>query len=145
MRKSFTIADFMAGKHNETFMDRVRQRITQERIEKWIKTATSLTVPVSMGLVGHSAFAAVPTSSAAGIGATSTALVLKAFDPLINLIQNLAYPIAGIMIAGGCLMVMVGMKDKGVDMLRNAAIGYILVQLSPLLLKILVGVSGGVV
>lgn len=144
MRKSFTISEFMAGKHNETFMDRVRQRITQEKIERWVKTATSLTVPVSMGLIGHSAFAA-PAAAAAGIGATTTSIVLKAFDPLISLIQNLAYPIAGVMIAGGCLFIMIGSKEKGVDMLRNAAIGYILVQLSPLLLKILVGVAGGVV
>lgn len=146
MRKTFTIAEFMAGKHNETFMDRLRERITNERIERWVKTATGLTVPVTTGLlIGGTAFAnpaAIPAG--ASIGAGTTALILKAFDPLIQLITSLAYPIAGVMIAGGCLFIMIGSRDKGMDMLRNAAIGYILVQLSPLLLKILVGIGTGI-
>jgi hypothetical protein len=48
------------------------------------------------------------------------------------------------MIAGGCLFVMVGNRDRGMSMLQNAAIGYILVQLSPMLLKLLVGIGSAV-
>lgn len=70
--------------------------------------------------------------------------VLHAFDPLIHLIQSLSYPIAGVMIAGGCLFIMVGNREKGMQMLQNAAIGYILVQLSPMILELLVGVGGNV-
>jgi hypothetical protein len=70
--------------------------------------------------------------------------VLHAFDPLINLIQSLSYPIAGVMIAGGCLFIMVGNREKGMQMLQNAAIGYILVQLSPMILELLVGIGGGI-
>lgn len=73
-----------------------------------------------------------------------TSSIMTAFDPLIHLIQALSYPIAGVMIAGGCLYIMVGAREKGMDMLRNAGIGYILVQLSPLLLKLLVSVGTGV-
>lgn len=78
------------------------------------------------------------------VGGSVKAQILHAFDPLINLIQSLAYPIAGVMIAGGCLFIMVGNRDRGMQMLQNAAIGYILVQLAPLLLSILVGIGGGV-
>ncbi|WP_018130580.1 hypothetical protein [Effusibacillus pohliae] len=70
--------------------------------------------------------------------------ILHAFDPLINMIQSLSYPIAGVMIAGGCLFIMVGQRERGMSMLQNAALGYILVQMSPLLLKLLVGIGGGI-
>lgn len=71
--------------------------------------------------------------------------ILHAFDPLIDLVQLLAYPVAGVMIAGGCLFIMVGNRDTGMKMLQNAAIGYILVQLSPLFLDLLVGIGSAAV
>ena len=70
--------------------------------------------------------------------------ILHAFDPLIDLTQALSYPIAGIMIAAGCLFIMVGNRERGMQMLQNAAIGYILVQLSPMFLQLLVGVGDSV-
>lgn len=70
--------------------------------------------------------------------------ILHAFDPLIHMIQALSYPIAGVMIAGGCLFIMVGRREAGMQMLQNAALGYILVQLAPMLLELLVGVGSTV-
>lgn len=70
--------------------------------------------------------------------------ILHAFDPLIDLFQSLSYPIAGVMIAAGCLFIMVGNRERGMQMLQNAAIGYILVQLSPMFLQLLVGVGESV-
>lgn len=147
-----TISDFMAGKHNETWVDRAKERMTQERIEKWMKKATGLTVPVMLGSsVASHAFAApaaVAASApvvAAGISTATTNLILHAFDPLIQMLVAISFPVAGVMISGGCLMILVGLKEKGYSILTNAAIGYILVQLSPLLLKLLVGIGTGVV
>lgn len=159
-----SISDFMAGKHHESAIDRLvkelKAKLTPANIERAMKYGMSLTAPVTIGTVaGAKAFAApavavvaAPAGATYAAGSTvalaamapaavegAKALAIKAFDPLINLLQTLSYPIAGVMIVSGCLMIMVGMKDKGVDMLRNAAIGYILVQLSPLFLKILVG------
>jgi len=85
--------------------------------------------------------AAVP---AMAMSAATKAKIMHAFDPLIHLVQSLAYPIAGVMIAGGCLFIMCGNREKGMQMLQNAAIGYILVQLSPMLLELLVGIGNGV-
>lgn len=95
-------------------------------------------VATAPGLVEAGA-AAIPAISE---GLKST--VLHAFDPLIDLIVTLSYPIAGVMIAGGCLFIMVGQRDRGMGMLQNAAIGYILVQLSPMLLKLIVGIGESV-
>lgn len=96
------------------------------------------------------AMATVPNATMAGdvaVPVLSTAIqskILHAFDPLIDLIQSLSYPIAGVMIAGGCLFIMVGNRERGMQMLQNAAIGYILVQLSPMILELLVGIGSGV-
>lgn len=88
--------------------------------------------------------AALTTVSPTSVSEGTRNMIVHAFDPLIDLIQILSYPIAGVMIAGGCLMIMINQKDKGVEWIRGAAIGYIIVQLSPLLLKILVGVGGNI-
>jgi hypothetical protein len=154
--QSFTIAEFMAGKHRETAFDRIvqksqtiRDRIKTARLNVEMKSALGYTLPLafvsSMG--ARSAFA---TSAARreeivpALSETTQQTILHAFDPLIDLIQALSYPIAGVMIAGGCLFIMIGSRDKGMDMLRNASMGYILVQLSPLLLKLLVGIGAQV-
>jgi hypothetical protein len=83
----------------------------------------------------------VVPAAAMGDGIKST--ILHAFDPLVDLIVTLSYPIAGVMIAGGCLFMFFN-REKGIQILQNAAIGYILVQLSPLLLKLLVGIGNSV-
>lgn len=79
-----------------------------------------------------------------GVSAAVHSKILHAFDPLVNLIQDLAYPIAAVMIAAGSIMIMIGNKEKGMQYLTNAALGYILVQLVPLMLSLLVGVGSSV-
>lgn len=133
-------------------------RIGEAARDPKVKALLGFSVPLmflASGLppIGLSrAFAATMHSSVTTTAAVTTAAasaewkttVLHAFDPLIDLIQSLSYPIAGVMIAGGCLFIMVGNREKGMQMLQNAAIGYILVQLSPMLLKLLVGVGDAV-
>ncbi|MBM4762687.1 hypothetical protein [Bacillus sp. B15-48] len=63
--------------------------------------------------------------------------ILHAFDPLIELMIDLALPIAGVMITGGALLILIGQKDKGFQLILNSSLGYCLVQLTPLLLKLL--------
>lgn len=63
--------------------------------------------------------------------------MITAFDPLINLIQGLAYPIAMVVVLGGSIMVMINQKEKGYGMMMGAGLGYVLVQMTPLFLRIL--------
>jgi hypothetical protein len=119
--KTYSVKEFMAGKHKED------DRILEKKILKLMGTAAPLVI--------------IPTLPLRALAAGSkTASIIHALDPLISFIKDLSYPIAGVMIAGGCLFIMMGgsLRDKGVDMIKNAAIGYLLVQLSPLFLKILV-------
>lgn len=64
--------------------------------------------------------------------------VVHAFDPLVDMIQALAYPVAMIVVLGGALFIMIGNKEKGFTMMQGAGLGYVLVQLTPMVLNILV-------
>lgn len=123
------------------------------RIHPDIKGMLTFVLPISLlgGLppvgITHalSAWDGAPEAvTAMAIPDGSKQMILHAFDPLINLIQALAYPIAGVMIAGGCLFIMVQQRERGMQMLQNAALGYLLVQLSPMMLKLLVGIGSNV-
>lgn len=71
--------------------------------------------------------------------------ILKAFDPLIKVIMTLSYPIAGVMLSWGALRFMLGQREQAINTIQNTAIGYIVVQMSPLLLKLLASIGGAVV
>ncbi|KAA0565356.1 hypothetical protein F0342_07040 [Bacillus sp. CH30_1T] len=71
--------------------------------------------------------------------------MLTAFEPITTLIQALAYPVASICVLVGAIMIMVRQKDKGFDMITNAGLGVILINILPMLLNILVEIMKGIV
>lgn len=70
--------------------------------------------------------------------------IVHAFDPLVDLMVGLSIPIAGVMVTGGALLVLIGQKDGGFKLIMNAALGYILVQLSPMFIDLLIGIGKAV-
>lgn len=81
-------------------------------------------------------------STPGGVAAETTKETIRhAFDPLIQMITTVSYPVAAVMITGSALMIMLGMKEKGYATIFSAATGFILVQLSPMLLDILFGIG----
>jgi formate/nitrite transporter FocA (FNT family) len=70
-----------------------------------------------------------------------TDMITKAVDPLIQLVQGLSYPVGFIMICAGALVIMTGNKQKGLHMIKWAAIGYILMQFAPGIMHILIQVG----
>ena len=107
------------------------------------KKLSSVTVPL---LLAGGATPAMAADNAVTVAISDNIKekIMHSFDPLIDLITSLSYPVAGVMIAGGSLMIMVGNRDRGYTLLQNAAIGYILMQLSPLMLDLLVGIGASV-
>lgn len=67
--------------------------------------------------------------------------IMHAFDPIIELVQGLSYPVAFLFLAGGMLLVMMGQRHKGLQMIKWAGIGYIGMQLVPALMAMLVEVG----
>ena len=70
--------------------------------------------------------------------------MMTAFQPLIDLVQSLAYPVAMFVVVGGSLFVMIGNKEKGFTLMQNAALGYMLVVIAPLILDVLVDATKAV-
>jgi hypothetical protein len=138
--ESMTITEFLHRGEKENLFEKLSKAGKRMNDVK-VKAIVSTTVPLF--LLSKYAFASHPQAVpvAAGIPDAVKSKIVHAFDPLIDLVQALSYPIAGVMIAGGCLFIMVGNREKGMSMIQTAAIGYILVQLSPLFLDLLVGIG----
>jgi len=129
--KVYTVREFLAGKH----------RAEDERLGARVDKALKYIYPLAT-LTGL----ATP-SYANGLDAKTVDGIMHALDPLTDFLRELSLPIAGVMVVGGCLFIMIGgsLRDKGVDMIKNACIGYILVQLSPLFIRLLVSVGTAVI
>lgn len=134
------------GEKKELKIKDIIERVNDPKLKKILtttatliilgKTAPLLTIPVLAQAVYPEAVPAAALTDAV------KNKIIHAFDPLINVVQALSYPVAAVMITTGCLFIMVGNKEKGMNMLTMAGIGYILVQLSPVIMQILVGIGG---
>lgn len=144
------------------FMEMKEQREARREIKKFNKkaaahhvkaslvtlatgaTAISLTSKVFASHVYAAGSEVVPVLAVPGteyIKGAAQQKIVEAFMPLVDLIQALSYPIALVMLTGGALFFMINQKDKGLGLIQNASIGYILVQLMPVLMNLLVGVG----
>lgn len=73
--------------------------------------------------------------------ATTSQVIMKAFDPIVDLLQGVSYPVCFIMLSGGFLLIMMGQGHRGMRMIKWAAIGYVGLQFAPALMEILVEVG----
>lgn len=71
------------------------------------------------------------------IGEASLNMLANVLDPLIQLLVAISFPIASVIMVGGCFFFMIGRSERAWDVIFNAGLGYVLVQMSPLFLNIL--------
>lgn len=76
----------------------------------------------------------IPTGFIADSSLTMLANVL---DPLVQIMVAISFPIASVIMIGGCFFFMIGNSEKAWQTIMNAGLGYVLIQLSPLFLAIL--------
>lgn len=134
MRKeSISIKDFMDGNYGKEKARRNRQAKKSQKLDPK-KLSPIIAVPATL-------LAAMPAAAQQAGEATIQARVANAFEPLVDLAQGVSYPLALVMIIGGCLFIMVGNKDKGFSMIQAAGIGYILCQIAPLIMGLLVDIA----
>jgi hypothetical protein len=65
-------------------------------------------------------------------------------DPIVDILVALSFPIASVIIVGSCFQFMFDRADKGWTMIQNAGLGYVLIQVSPLILNVLKQVGNAV-
>ncbi|MNY85675.1 hypothetical protein D3C78_18740 [compost metagenome] len=74
----------------------------------------------------------------------ATVPIAERFEPLMTLLMDLAGPVCRIMFILGFVMVIVGKPRQGIDKMKWAAIGYIGIQWTPMLMDIIKGAGAGI-
>lgn len=121
-----TISEFMSGKRQAEKID-------------W-KPVVKVGVVAGVTVLALS-FGDVSLASAGVINGAVTDKVVNAFEPLIELVKALSYPICLVMMLGGGLFTMVGNSERGFGMIQKAGLGYVLVQMLPILMDLLVEIT----
>lgn len=76
----------------------------------------------------------IPTGYVADASLTMLANVL---DPLIQIMVAISFPIASVIMIGGCFFFMLGNSEKAWQTIFNSGLGFLIIQMSPLFLDIL--------
>lgn len=71
-------------------------------------------------------------------------VIAHALDPVVELLVAISLPIASVIMIGACFFFMFGNSEKAWSLIMNSGLGYILIQLSPLFLKILKEIGNAV-
>lgn len=120
-----TISEFMSGDYGK--VNKVRANEARER---------SALVAATMSTV-YSMFRPIG-ASAGPIEGVIVQKTVNAFDPVIDLIQGLSYPVALIVMLSAGIIWMIGNQDRALTMIQRAGFGYIIVQMAPMLMNIIV-------
>lgn len=124
--------DFMDG----TWKVPEKKRVNLKKAESLVKAGAI--VPLALTTAAH-AHAAEGAAGAASqfIAGTTLQVLSHALDPIVQILVAVSLPVASIVMIGGCFFFMFGNSDKAWNTIQNAGLGYILIQLSPLFIKVL--------
>lgn len=67
----------------------------------------------------------------------SLEMLATILDPVVQILVAISFPIASVIMVGACFFFMFGNSERAWNMIMNAGLGYVLIQLSPLFLDIL--------
>lgn len=100
------------------------KRTERERVEENFITAWAMATPVALAQVSPIA-----------------AKVSKAIQPLIEVVQAAGYPLMILYASAGTLVLLAGNRERGLRMIKDAAIGYLALQFVPVIAQMLMEVS----
>ncbi|MEK4666572.1 hypothetical protein [Niallia sp. FSL R7-0271] len=141
--QTIALNDFMSGNYKKEKKE-VKIKVNVGKIVRRI--GTSIAIPLVMA---KPAFAAsnveeVPASAKEWMGEQTISALAHALDPLVDVLVALSFPIASVIIVGGCFFFMLGNSEKAWSTIQNAGLGYVLIQISPLILSILKQIGNAV-
>lgn len=117
---------FMFNKFNDTYSSAtIPVNVPQQVMEPVVAQIPS-TIPVNS--------IAEPTGI---IAEKSLEILATALDPLVQILVAISFPIASVIMVGGCFFFMLGNSERAWNTIMNAGLGYVLIQMSPLFLEIL--------
>ncbi|MFE8698008.1 hypothetical protein ACFYKT_16825 [Cytobacillus sp. FJAT-53684] len=136
--QTMSIKDFMAG----NYIDEKKPKKVGKLISR---VGTSVAVPLIMA---KPAFAAttevIPATAKEWMGEQTLSALAHVLDPVVDILVALAFPVASVVIVGACFLFMFGSAERAWTMIQNAGLGYVLIQVSPLILNVLKQVGNAV-
>lgn len=138
--KTIAFNDFMSGAHKV-------KKMSKKRISTQIVTSVSIPLAllsprVSMASTGSPEV--VTAGASEWMGEQTLSALAHALDPVIDILVALSFPVASVIIVGACFFFMLGNSEKAWTTIQNAGLGYVLIQVSPLILNVLKSVGNAV-
>jgi hypothetical protein len=124
-------------------------------MDKTVKMSNNLLPIIATPLIIAPSFLnklAIPTFAAGNETAITAATtinqdvqnkIMSGFDPIIDLVSGLAYPLAFIGVTYAGILYMLKRPEEALDKIKHTALGFVLVNMAPLLMKLLVSVTAG--
>ncbi|MEX3711225.1 hypothetical protein ABFV99_02350 [Cytobacillus horneckiae] len=153
--KTITFNDFMSGDYK--LKDKEKR---MKAIKKTTRLASAAVLPLAtggaVGTLGFTmqAFAATNSATIAPtaievtakewMGEQTLSTLAHVLDPVVDILVALSFPIASVVIVGACFLFMFGNSEKAWTAIQNAGFGYVLIQVSPLILDVLKQVGNAV-
>jgi hypothetical protein len=132
--------DFMSGTYKEPKRSKKRGLL---------RAATSVTVPLMFASPAVS-FASTGSQEAVTVGASqwlgekTLQTLAHALDPLVDIMVALSFPIASVAMIGACFHFFFNNPEKAWSSMQNVGLGYVLVQLMPIILQVLKAIGGAI-
>ena len=87
---------------------------------------------------------AVEVTAKEWMGEQTLSMLGHVLDPVVDVLVALSFPVASVVIVGACFFFIFGNAEKAWSMIQNAGLGYVLIQVSPLILNVLKQVGNAV-
>lgn len=110
------------------------QRIAESPVREVVSTTSGIANQTTLNAIPVNAFTDKGGELAGEMALSTFATIM---DPILDILVALSLPVASVILVGSLFMIMLGQKEKAYGLMMNAGLGYVLIQMSPLLLKIL--------
>ncbi|MGO0058679.1 hypothetical protein ACTID9_01200 [Brevibacillus fluminis] len=97
----------------------------------------AVAAPIAIMPTGYTNTAVVTATATNLVAGTTLQILAHALDPVTQILVAISLPVASIVIIGGCFFFMFGQPERAWSTISNAGLGYVLIQLSPLFIKVL--------
>lgn len=121
-----------------------KQKVNIGKIARRVGTSIAIPLVMAKPTFAASNVEAVPARAKEWMGEQTISALAHALDPLVDVLVALSFPIASVIIVGGCFFFMLGNSEKAWSTIQNAGLGYVLIQVSPLILSVLKQIGNAV-
>ncbi|MGV3267081.1 hypothetical protein [Cytobacillus pseudoceanisediminis] len=137
--QTMSVREFMTGDYKKEKKQKRYGSIAR-------RVGASIAVPM---ILAKPAFAAttveaVPVTAKEWMGEQTLSALAHVLDPVVDILVALSFPVASVIIVGACFLFMMGNSEKAWGTITNASLGYVLIQVSPLILNVLKQVGNAV-